>query len=48
MQNESDVIVVGGGGSGLIAALTAARLGRHVVLIEKERKLGGTTALSVG
>lgn len=48
MENENDVIVVGGGGSGLIAALTAARLGRRVVLVEKEEKLGGTTALSVG
>lgn len=47
-QNLFDVIVVGGGGSGLTAALTAGRLGREVVLLEKNPKLGGTTGLSVG
>jgi fumarate reductase flavoprotein subunit len=43
-----DVIVVGGGGSGLSAALAAARAGRQVLVIEKAPQLGGTTALSVG
>jgi fumarate reductase flavoprotein subunit len=45
-----DVIVVGGGGggAGLMAAWSAARLGRRVVLLEKNPQLGGTTALSVG
>ncbi|WP_297777429.1 FAD-dependent oxidoreductase [uncultured Roseovarius sp.] len=43
-----EVIVVGGGGAGLTAALTAARLGRSVLLIEKNTKPGGTTRLSVG
>lgn len=44
----SDVLVIGGGGSGLAAAIEAASLGRSVILIEKAEKLGGTTALSVG
>ena len=43
-----DVVVVGGGGSGLFAAFTAARLGRSVILLEKGKRLGGTTGLSVG
>jgi succinate dehydrogenase/fumarate reductase flavoprotein subunit len=43
-----DVIVVGGGGAGLMAALSAARYGRQVLLLEKGKTLGGTTALSVG
>ncbi|MCP5150105.1 MAG: FAD-dependent oxidoreductase [Ectothiorhodospiraceae bacterium] len=43
-----DVVVVGGGGAGLTAALSAARLGRDVVLLEKASTLGGTTGLSVG
>lgn len=49
-QSEStfDVIVVGGGGTGLATALSAARLGRRVLLLEKGARLGGTTALSVG
>ncbi|MET4805653.1 FAD-dependent oxidoreductase [Limibacillus sp. MBR-115] len=47
-KNTFDVVVVGGGGSGLTAALTAGRLGREVVLLEKNPALGGTTGLSVG
>ena len=45
---ETDVLVVGGGGSGLAAAAEAARLGRSVILLEKEPNLGGSTAWSVG
>ena len=43
-----DVVVVGGGGAGLAAASAAARLGRRVVLLEKNPELGGSTAWSVG
>lgn len=43
-----DVIIVGGGGTGLMAAWSAARLGRSVVILEKCEQIGGTTALSVG
>jgi succinate dehydrogenase/fumarate reductase flavoprotein subunit len=45
---EVDVVVIGGGGSGLAAAVEAASLGRSVVLIEKNERLGGTTARSIG
>ncbi|MFM9939823.1 MAG: FAD-dependent oxidoreductase [Hyphomicrobiaceae bacterium] len=45
---QADVIVVGGGGSGLAAAAEAARLGRSVILLEKNAALGGSTAWSVG
>lgn len=45
---EFDVVVVGGGGSGLAAAIEAASLGRRVVLLEKGEHLGGTTGRSVG
>ncbi len=48
MNTEFDVVVVGGGGAGLMAALSAARLGRRVALLEKCPRLGGTTGLSVG
>jgi succinate dehydrogenase/fumarate reductase flavoprotein subunit len=44
----ADVVVVGGGGSALAAAAEAAALGRSVVLLEKNAKLGGSTAWSVG
>lgn len=43
-----DVVVVGGGGAGLAAAIEARRLGREVVLIEKNAALGGSTAWSIG
>lgn len=47
-MEAADVVVVGGGGSGLAAAIEAARYGRKVVLLEKNEKLGGTTLRSVG
>ena len=43
-----DVIVVGGGGSGLAAAIEARSTGRSVALIEKNPALGGSTAWSIG
>lgn len=36
----SDVIVVGGGAAGMMAAITAARGGHKVMLLEKNEKLG--------
>lgn len=48
LPNETDVIVVGGGGAGLTAAIFAARAGARVVLLEKDVQLGGSTRLCVG
>ncbi|NLS91918.1 MAG: FAD-dependent oxidoreductase [Planctomycetaceae bacterium] len=39
---ETDVCVVGAGSGGIAAALAAARRGAHVVLIERQARLGGT------
>lgn len=48
-MNESyDVIVVGGGGSGLAAGVSAAEHGAEVLLLEKQSELGGTTGIAVG
>ncbi|MBI4192253.1 MAG: FAD-dependent oxidoreductase [Betaproteobacteria bacterium] len=44
----ADVVVVGGGGSGLAAAIEATTLGREVILVEKNPELGGSTILSIG
>ncbi|MEY4364171.1 MAG: hypothetical protein RLZZ24_1523 [Pseudomonadota bacterium] len=43
-----DVIVVGGGGAGLAAAIEARERGARVVLLEKNAQLGGSTAWSIG
>jgi flavocytochrome c len=43
---ETDVLIIGGGGCGLVAALAAAEKGTHVFLVEKGRAAGGNTSLS--
>lgn len=43
---NTDVVVVGAGGSGMAAAIEAKRKGLNVILIEKLPMIGGTTALS--
>lgn len=41
-----DVLVIGGGPSGLAAATQAARLGARTMLVEKNGALGGTTTVA--
>jgi len=41
MQNSSDVIILGGGVSGLICAIELAKNGKSVTLLEKDSKVGG-------
>lgn len=43
-RQKYDVIVAGGGTAGIAAALSAARSGAHVLLIEKNAYAGGTAA----
>jgi succinate dehydrogenase/fumarate reductase flavoprotein subunit len=45
---NKDVVIVGAGGAGLMAAVVCAKLGLEVLVVEKTPYLGGTTALSGG
>lgn len=49
VHSESDVVVAGGGPSGLVAAIASARAGAKTILVEQYGFLGGmATAASVG
>ena len=43
VENRVDVLVVGGGTAGLIAAIQAARAGAKTLIVERGTQLGGTT-----
>src|SRR6056297_898708 len=43
ITNKVDVLVVGGGVAGTIAAIQAGRAGAKTLIVERNSKLGGTT-----
>ena len=48
MSGVWDLVVIGGGAAGLMAATSAGRLGKTVLVIEKNRKLGVKILMSGG
>lgn len=48
MSSNWDVIVIGAGGAGLAAAVSAAEQGATVAILESEKEIGGSTQLSAG
>src|SRR5438105_7855992 len=42
MASEFDVVVIGAGTGGYVAAIRAAQLGLSVAVVEKQKALGGT------
>ncbi|MDR0246775.1 MAG: flavocytochrome c, partial [Burkholderiales bacterium] len=45
---KTDIVIVGAGGAGIVAAIEAVELGKKVILLEKMPIIGGSSLLSSG
>ncbi len=45
-DKEADIVILGAGGTGLVAAIEAVEAGASVIVLEKSGAVGGTTKLS--
>ena len=45
---DTDIVIVGAGGAGMTAAITAADEGKNVVIVESQPMVGGNSVLSTG
>ncbi len=48
IEQPFDVLVIGGGSAGVVAAIQAGRAGARTLLVEKTGMLGGTTTMAAG
>lgn len=48
IEKSADIVIVGAGGAGIAAALTAAEKGASVLIIDKAGSVGGNTIISGG
>jgi hypothetical protein len=46
LYDSADVVIIGGGPSGIAAAISAARCNKSVILVEKSGQLGGMSTLA--
>ena len=47
MSDKFDVVIIGSGPGGYVAAIRAAQLGLKTAIVEKDKELGGT-CLNIG
>ncbi|WP_289187358.1 flavocytochrome c [uncultured Parasutterella sp.] len=47
-EETADIVIVGGGGAGMVAAIELQKAGKKVVLLEKMPILGGSSLLATG
>ncbi|MBQ8136639.1 MAG: FAD-binding protein, partial [Clostridia bacterium] len=45
---DCDIVIVGAGGAGMVAAITAADAGKNVVILESQPAVGGNSVKSTG
>lgn len=45
---DTDIVIVGAGGAGMTAAITAAEAGKNVVIVESQAMVGGNSVRSTG
>ena len=45
---EADIVIIGAGGAGMTAAITAADAGKSVIIVESQAVVGGNTVRSTG
>ncbi len=45
---STDIVIIGAGGAGMVAAITAADAGKKVVLVEKQAMVGGNSVRASG